>query len=719
MSQDAIINDPRGAPEADALAVISAYRRQLPVFLAVMVVVAAIVIGLLITQPKAYTATSSVLMVSSDKITVGAANQQAQQTDAAQSNSVDTQVEVLKSPGLAAAVVDKLNLMNDPEFNSALGKNASLSTPAEQHEAAAMRVLSRLKARRTGETYLATVSFTSRSPSKAALIANTYVQLFIERQRAVKMASVASANALLNSRMDSLRQDAENAARAVQSYKAAHNLTSAGGSTISEREIADTSVQLALTRAQEAEAQARLNAAQSQVRNGSNGEDTGEALNSMVIRDLRAQRALITQKLAEMHQRLGPRHPDVIQAEHQLADTDSQIQAEVNRIMSNLKAQADVSRQRTASLAGSLASARNAVVASNEASVSLDELQRNADASRTIYEAFLAKYKETAQQQAVTQPDAQVASVAETPLAPSSPNKPLDVLLGLLLGAGAGVLAAIVRRTLESGLRTQDEVEAKLGLPYLSGVPIASSAIKKLETKSPIEAILKHPLSGYAEAFRTIVTAISAGSPEERPRVIAFTSSLPNEGKTTTTLCMAQILAMGGSSVIVLDCDLRRRNVNSTMNLNATKGLLDVIAGRMTVREAVLVDEKTGVNYLVLPQNAVATTKSPLETPAFDALLAHLKTLYDYVIIDTPPLLPIVDSRVLAQKVEALVLLVRWQKTPRKAAEQSIKLLSAVGVTPVGVVLTQVDLKAQQRYGYGDSSYYYKGYRDYYLEGEH
>jgi capsular exopolysaccharide synthesis family protein len=700
----------------DALAILSTYRRHLPLFLVVMAVVAVVVTGVLISQPKAYTATATILMVSADKDLTNHDRLATQPTDAAQSSNVDTQVEVLKSPALAEAVVDSLNLVADPEFNAALRKPQPGLTPAIQHQAVVDIVNSRVKARRIGETYMASVSFSSRNPVKAARIVNAFAQQFIEYQRKVKMDAAGSATALLDSRLESLRNQAEADDAAVQQYKAAHGLISAEGSMLSEREIADTGLQLSLTRAQQAEAEARLNSAEAQMRNGSNGEDVGAALTSPVVQDLRRQRAEISANLAEMRQRLGPKHPDILQAQQQLADIDSQIQAEVSRLLTNLKSEAEIARQRTASLEASLAAARNNLAANGVASVGLNQLQQTADASKQLYLDFLTQYKQTAQDQSVTQPNAQIASQAEAPLRPSSPNKPLAVLMGILLGAGVGVLAVLVRQALESGLRTQEDVENKLDMPYLAGVPILTSAIKNLQTKSPIEAIIKHPLSGFAEAFRTIATTLSAGGHDNPIRCIALTSSLPNEGKTTTAICMAQILALGGASVILLDCDLRRRNVNTSLKFNATKGLLDVLAGRMSIEDALIIDEKTGVNYLVLPSNAVATTKSPIDTPAFDALLARLKTMYDYVVLDTPPLIPIVDSRILAQKVDAVVLLVRWQQTPRKAAEQSIKLLAAVGVRPFGVVLTQVDLKAQQRYGYGDSSYYYKGYRDYYLD---
>jgi Mrp family chromosome partitioning ATPase len=169
--------------------------------------------------------------------------------------------------------------------------------------------------------------------------------------------------------------------------------------------------------------------------------------------------------------------------------------------------------------------------------------------------------------------------------------------------------------------------------------------------------------------------------------------------------------------VIVLDCDLRRRSLNAALKADVKFGLTDVISGDKTVEEARYIDLKSGVEYLLLPRAQLATARSPLDLPQFDALLAQLREAYDHVILDTPPLLPIVDTRKLAKKVDSVVLLCRWQSTPRRAVQHSIRLLQDVGAEIGGLALTRIDLKAQQRYGYGDSSYYYQGYSDY-LEGQ-
>jgi capsular exopolysaccharide synthesis family protein len=580
---------------------------------------------------------------------------------------------------------------------------------------AIIAVAKHVKVSRAGQSYVAKVAFTSRDPAKAARLANAFALAFVHAQQASKAQAAQDASSLIGAQLNPLKDELEKKEAAVVQYRAKHNMFSAAGKTVNEQQISDLAQQQSLARLNRDQALAKLREAQQQLQAGASGEALGEALLSPVIQKLREQRAVVSAHLADQAGRLGPKHPEIIASRRQLSDIDAQIQAEITRIMTNLQSQVDVASQQTASVERGLNSAQAGLAATNVASVGLNQLERDAETSRIVYEAALAKAKQTAQQQNVSQADAQVTALADTPLAPSAPNKPLAVLLGAILGVAAGVVAVIGHRLLDSTLRTQDDVESKLGVPFLAGIPTADSSIKDAETKDPIEAVLKHPLSGFAEAFRALSTAVTLSRPDGA-KIIAITSSLPNEGKTTTSICLSEVLSIGGSRVITLDCDLRRRSVNESLKADVKYGLTDVIDGTKTVDEAVYKDARSGVEYLLLPRAQVATARSPLDLPQFDALLAELAERYDYVILDTPPLLPIVDTRKLAKKVDAVVLLCRWQHTPKRAVLHSIRLLQDVGVAVSGVALTRVDLKAQQRYGYGDSNYYYQSYSDYYLE---
>lgn len=695
----------------DLAGIFGRYRRHIPLVLAITGVVLAADLVFTLLQKPVYTA-SATIFYAPRKAEVGRDNNASANDDVARDQAVDTQVEVLKSPVIADEVVSKLHLDVDPDF--ALGEKYK-GAPAAARDALIDRVVSGLKVRRVGQTLLLNVNFSSGSPTKAARIANAFAETYIARQIDLKVNSSSTSNVLLNSQIDDMRRKVEEAETAVQQYKAANNLLGSDQGTLTQQEISSMNQQLASARSAQAEAEARLRAAQRQLRSGSNGDDVGAALGSQTVSDLRRQRAEISAKVADLQGRYGPMHPDLKNAQRQLADIDVQIQAEINRIISNLAAQVEVARSQTASIEGSLGNARGQLVSGNAASVKLNELERNADAARTLYQTVLTRVKETAAQQAVTQADSRIDSPATPPAKPSSPNKPLNMLLGLIAGLGLGVVVAFILERWNARLTSVDDVEGQLGLPFLASIPTSTSSIDKPTTKNPIDAVVAHPLSGFAEAFRGLGTTLVYGTPGEQVRIVAITSAVPEEGKTTTSICLTRVLAMGGTKVVLVDCDLRRRSANVLLDDEPELGMIEVLEGKATLDDVLRLDEKSGAYFIPLTKGA-HLAKSPFSSVEFDKFLDDLKARFDLVILDTPPLLPVVDTRVLAQKVDALALLARWRSTPMRAVRAAIHELEAVNAPITGIALTLVNVKSQAYGGYGYQAYYHRDFKKYYIE---
>ena len=588
-----------GMPGIDLSALVSRYRRHIPLVAAITGVVLAADLAFSFLKTPLYTATATVFYAPhKDEISKDSGS--SPNDDVARDQQVDTQVEVVKSPVIVDAVVTALQLDKDPEY-ALKGKAATLA-PAMQRDALLDNVVQKLKVRRIGQTLLLSVGFTNESPSKAARIANAFAETYIQHQVAIKVDTSGTSNVLLNSQIDDMRQKVEQAETAVEQYKAANNLlgSDASGSQLTESEATQLDQNLATARSEEAEAVARLKAAQRQLKNGSNGADVGEALGSATITELRNKRADLSAKVADLRGRYGPLHPDLKTAEQQLADIDSQIQSEVNRIISNLSAQTEVARGRTASIEASLAATRGTLVSGSAASVKLNELQRNADAARTLYETVLTRVKETAAQQAVSQADSRIDSPASPPSRPSSPNIPLNILLGLIAGLGLGVVAAFIVERWNVRVTSVDDIEGQLGLPFLGSIPTVASSIEKLTTKEPIDAVVAHPLSSFAEAFRGLGTTVLYGASDVPIRIVAITSAVPDEGKTTTAICLTRVLALGGTKVVLVDCDLRRRTAKVLFNEEPKFGLIEVLDGKATIDEALRVDEKSGASFIAL-----------------------------------------------------------------------------------------------------------------------
>ena len=703
---------------------IKTYRRHVGLFVLVAGAVMLAAAAFTFLQVPRYTATAT-LVIAPRPAEIGS-DRTSPLSDPATDSSVDTQVELLKSPTLAAEVVERLRLdqpagftrlTREPTARDRLPFGSPQQEPlpdAAARRSAAVERLSRgLDVHRTAQTFALALTFTHSDRGLAAQIVNAFAQTFVTQSVTVKRQGADSAGAMLSGQLARARAEVEAADGALGRYKVAHNLMSVQGSTIAEQQLSNLDAQVAQARAGEAEATARLQTARQQLARGSSGDDLGEALNSPVIQQLRSQRAVTSAQVADMSGQFGPKYPPLVAAQRQLSDIDSQIQGEINRTVSNLEAQQQVASRRTGSLAGSAGNARSAVAGNNVASVALGGLQLRSETAHTNYAQLLSRVNEINAQVATTQADARVASLAPLPLRPSSPNVPINLLVGALLAVAAGLGAVFLRQGTDRGVRTLEDVEGRLHLPYLAGLPTLRSSVRHLNGSDPVTALLEHRDSAYAEGFRSLAASILQAANSGTVRSIALTSALPNEGKTTAAIGLARILAMSGTNVVLVDADMRRPSVANALGLRPTAGLQHVLDGEATLDDALIHDAESGAAILPMLRTGKAIGSS-LTDGSFDQLLEDLKARFDVVILDASPVLPVVDGRLVAKKADSTVLLVRWRKTPDAAVEMATHMLQALGVSMTGVALTQVDLQALARSGYGDPAQFMGSYSTYY-----
>ncbi len=421
----------------DTRALLDIVRDRSKLFLALVLAVLIATLVVTLRTPPLYMATATVLIdTRSQRLLDSQAVLAGLPADAA---TVDTEVELLRSRQLADRVVRALRLDEDAEFD-ATGRELSPGEVASlrRHEAVVDAVQRRLEISRVGLTYVMNIGFNSSDPEKAARIANAFAETYLRDQQEAKLDATQQANGWLGERLDALRAEVIEGETVVEQYRSANGLMSASGATLTEQEISGYNTQLATVRAQQAEDEARLSTARAQLADGSTGDDVGEALQSTVVQQLRTRRAEVSGRVADLTSRYGPRHPDRQRAEGELADVDAQIQAEIVRIVSNLEARVQVARQRTASMQASLGGARRTLALNNSAGVRLNELERNAEASRTLYQALLDRYKQTTSQAGLATSDARIVSRATVPVDPTSPDIGVNLMLGLILALGAG-----------------------------------------------------------------------------------------------------------------------------------------------------------------------------------------------------------------------------------------------------------------------------------------
>ena len=692
-------------------------RRRWMVLCAAMI--AAIIVGAaayLVAEPR-YLATAQVALerTAEQVIDVDSVTPTADPDSAA----VDTEVQALRSPELIGRVVDRLRLARDPAVNEAAGQGASTAQPDPiGRQRAIGTLLGGLTVKRDGLSYAISVSFEGHTPAQAAQIANALVDDYVSGQAGSKAQATRRAQGFLEERLQDLRTQVLGAERAVADYRAAHNLFAVSeASTVTQQELSGLSTQLAQAKAENAAAQARLSAARAQVRGGRSGEELGDSLDSPVVSQLRAQRAEAAREVAALEKRYGPRHPALVQAQNQLRTADEHIAAEVKRIVANASIQASIAGQRAASLAGSVAQTQGKLASDNEASVRLAELERNAESSRTLYQAFLDRYRQTVAQSGLERSDSYIVSRARVPGAPSSPNMLIYAAMAVVGGLGIGVLLVVLLQLLERGLETSDAIEGALGLATLASIPDARTLPgyrKSGLPAPPAELLLKRPQSTYAEAFRTLRTSIQFADAAKPVRVVAITSAVPGEGKTTTAMGLARAVAAAGGKVLLIDADARRRASSRQFAADVTLGLDEVLAGEATLDQAIVKDSLS--DACLLPQRLDSKGISLAESPALAELIERVRERYDLVILDTPPVLPVDEARVIASMTDGVVFLVRWRKTPSKAASVALRRLYDVHAEMLGAVLTLVDVGEQERAGYEDGGTFLKAYRPYYAD---
>lgn len=304
-----------------------------------------------------------------------------------------------------------------------------------------------------------------------------------------------------------------------------------------------------------------------------------------------------------------------------------------------------------------------------------------------------------------------IISEAEPPLAPSSPRPLRNLAIALALGALLGAGAAYLAEHLFDGLTSGDEVEDRLGLLHLGSVPALASVIPN--AGEPLKAVVDHPMSGFAEAFRSVLDTVRETN-ARRAQVIAITSALPNEGKSTITGCLARTVALGGERIVLVDCDARRRDVSAMFDdAGQRPGLAEVLRGEATLDEALVHDGPSGAWILPLTGPA-AELSALLAGPPMAALIEELRHRFARVLIDTAPVLALAETRVIATMVDLVIIVVRWRVTADHAVRAAVKLLPRAQGQIAGVVLSRVDMRRQARYAKGDASSYYRQYSKYY-----
>lgn len=715
-----------GEPNDDRLnlrALLSLFRRRL--LMIATIVGIGIFSALLITQnaPRLFTASADILLKpATESITPG--TDEGSDDRARGSEQIETEVQFMQSRDLATKVFDQLALGRNARFANeisnagrvdemlrSVGLRAAQLPPAQGTQAAddfrsaAINYLrAGLVVKRIGNSFALRLSVTSRDPVLAAEIANGYAKIYAENQIASKVAGSRNAVSILRQRMDELRLQAQRDFGSVQQYRIQNNLQSKSGTSLTEQEISAYNQQVAMARAEASRDAAQLAAARG-------GRTTGDSATSAVLNSLRSQRAALSIRVAELSERYLPSHPDLVSARQQLDDIDAQISAEVGRAIRTLEANAQASGARLASLERSLGGASGKLDANNRALVNLDDLERRAGASQALYESYLNRYKEVVAKSGAEQSNSSLLSSAAVPARPSSPNLGLNLSLGLLVGLLVGIAAAIAVEGAYAGLTTAEDVERRLLIRCLGSIPLLESV--EMRAASTLETIAAYPGGAFTESIRSILASVRQ-STNSRNQVVAITSAMPDEGKTTVAVALARTAAIAHERVAIIDCDIVRRQLSITHGpASGLPGLPEFFSGTTRI-ESIGPSEVLGGATLFAITTPFEHGVRLLEQGRLHRLIAQLREKFDLIILDCAPILPIAETREVVALADNVVVVTRWRSTTDRVVRAALKLLPLQTLGDIGVVLNGVDMRKRLRFGDGDPAMFAKAYKNYY-----
>lgn len=619
----------------------------------------------------------------------------------ADSTVVNTEVEVLKSRILLGKVVDKLDLTEDPEFNASLQNPSmvsrvkealkavllpspfvdSLANPASTRDLTVSALHNAIAISSISRSLVFEVTVETMDREKSARIANTLVDLYILNQLEVKFEATEQATTWLTERVTDLQISLENAEEKVKDFRASTSLVSTEALRGLEVQVKDMRERIDNTQAAQEAAETRLAA----LRAAETPEQRAEVTN-----DLQLQRMLSRVGEPAIAESFETRFETLLaRAENDIARHKSQL----------------------ATLRESLTTLEDQIDRQSQDLITLQQLTREAEASRLLYEYFLSRLKETSAQQGVQQADSRIISPAVVPGAAASPRKTMILAMSMILGLIVGAAFVLLRESRHRAFRNAEQLETATGYAAIGQIPL----IPAKRRKDAISYLKEKPSSAAAEAIRNLRTSVMLSNVDTPPKLIMTCSAVSGEGKTTVALSLAQNFAAMGKKVLLIEGDIRRRVFGQYLQTDRTEGIVSVLSGTRTFDDVVVHSELLGADVL-LGDKGQSNAADIFSSERFSSLLEELRNRYDIVLIDTPPVLIVPDARVIAQNVDATVFVVRWDQTQKEQVIGALREFESVGKPVSGLVLNQISPRGMKRYGYGNNYGPYSAYGSkYYL----
>jgi succinoglycan biosynthesis transport protein ExoP len=688
--------------------------------------------ALLSQLPPEYRA-ESLLLIEFSKKPASASVLEASSSDV---STLQTEIETLKSTHLLGRVVSELQLDRDPRYRTArhgvfediAGQASSLyrswfgdgrsefsedqtEDGARAHALATLSHKLQISARNRSTAI--EVALDSADAAQAKRIVESVVGLYLVEKLQAKVDTDNRDTDWFNKHLDELKRTVDSAEAAETAFRKKASLTSREEAANASLSIAELNTQLSAIRSLRTEKEARLAALQEAANDPAKIGVIPQVLADPLIASLRSQEAEAVRRIAELDQRYGASHPRMVQAIAEHSRIQAQIGAAIAKIIVSVQNDLESTKAKELQLQSQIERMDEITGRSGAYQTELRRRVRDVQASQVEYEEFLKRAKEHASGQNAREVAARILSPAIVLPDAVYPNYELPMVLAFLGSLLFGVAFAVGIEGLGLGLRNSDQIEQITGRVVLGMIPALPKSIKRKFL--PANFIVAKPTSAYAESIRSIFAALMLRSFEKLPKVIMITSSVPGEGKSTFASSVASLVARSNpdKKVMLVDCDLRRSSLQKCLGASRLAGTVDeYLAGTKALKDVTGRVESSGLYYISAKADTINSAEI-LGSKAMQSFVRALSAEFDFVFLDTPPLMAVADAQMAAQISDYVIFLVRWEQTRRELVVNALKLLGNIRAD-VGIVLSQVNVRRHARYGYGDYGYSYSRYRNYY-----
>ncbi|MGA8431602.1 MAG: polysaccharide biosynthesis tyrosine autokinase [Candidatus Sulfotelmatobacter sp.] len=655
---------------------------------------------------------------------------------------LETEVKILQSDLLALQVIKELNLDRRPEFGESkpqLPSSLDLAPdPLQGDSGRASSLLGgfkgSLKVSLSPNTRIVEIRYRSADKQMAANVVNTLMQTYVENNFKARFESTMQASDWLSKQLVDLQMKVETSQEKLVRYQKEHEILGMDEKqNIITNKLDELNKELTSAESERMDKEAVYQLIQSGYPDAvassageiDGGAGSGSQSGSMLLETLNARAADLRIQAADLNTQFGPSYPKLLQINNQLKEIDVQIQSERKKIVSKVRGLYMASLQRENMLRDALEKQKQEANKLNESAIEYSLLKRDVETNRQLYEGLLEKLKEAGVSAGLKSNNFRIVDSARVPTGPIEPNVPRNLGFAFILGSMSGIGLAFLLEGLDNTVRTTEQAQMISGLPSLGMIPLGSKNNREdlnpkrlalAASKEAVELVSQaRPHSQMAESYRALRTSLLLSNLGAPPRVIMVTSALPQEGKSTTSINTAVVLAQKGVQVLLIDADLRRPSIHKTLGMGPRSGLSNVLTGSTTLQQAIAVST-------VLPNLHILPAGTPPPNPAellastnMKEVLDELREKYDHIVVDTPPTLSVTDAVVLSPRADAIVLVIRSGQTTKQSLRRARDILMQVNARVSGVLLNAVDLSSPDYYYY----YEYKGkYSSYYRDGD-